>query len=341
MKWLEESLQSIQRVWVRGVPILILGLIFILIPASAAFSAVEGVAMPNPGTDLWRAVRQREGSVEGVSQIQGIDRGVLVNPHGEDWREYRMEWLTPISIGLFLFMIGALTLYFLIRGRIQVPGGASGHRILRSKPVERLIHWFNAAVFLPLAVTGLLMLYGRWLLIPLIGQEDFARVAEVGKLIHNYLGPLFIVSLALLFFVFVKESFFLPRIWERWVLRLGGYFGGREPVSGKFNPGQKAWFWTLSLFGVLLCLTGLALDFPVLGLGRVVMELIHLVHTVSATILIAFLFVHIYLGGIGIEGVFQTMVHGYVDAHWARHHHYCWYKEMEREKKIETAADGN
>ena len=55
----------------------------------------------------------------------------------------------------------------------------------------------------------------------------------------------------------LSGGLFLPKIWEHWVLRLGGYFDGREPISGKFNPGQKAWFWTLSLFGTLLFFSGL------------------------------------------------------------------------------------
>lgn len=331
--------QKLLHILLRGLPPLILGLLLTLFPEPGDLYATEEITISKSGTNLWQAVRQRDEKVNGISQVSGTESGVLINSIGLDWRHYRMKWLIPLSGGLFLFIICALMLYWLIRGRIPIHGGLSGKRILRTNRAERVIHWVNAAVFLPLAITGLLMLYGRWLLIPLIGHEDFAQIASISKTMHNYLGPLFIVSLVLMFIVFVKESFFLPRIWEHWVLRLGGYFGGREPISGKFNPGQKAWFWTLSLFGILLCFSGLVLDFPLFGLERVAMILAHIVHTLSATLVIAFLFIHIYLGGIGIVGVFQTMVHGYVDAHWARQHHYCWYREMDRQKKIEPKGE--
>ncbi|MBE9538321.1 MAG: formate dehydrogenase subunit gamma [Proteobacteria bacterium] len=332
---------KLPHILLRGLLCLFLGLLLALFPGPGDLYAAEDIAISKSGTDLWQAVRQRSETVKGISQVPGTESGVLINSMGQDWRHYRTKWLIPLSGGLFLFTFCALMVYFLVRGRIPIHDGVSGKRILRTTRTERVIHWFNAAVFLPLAFTGLLMLYGRWLLIPLIGREDFAQIAALSKAVHNYLGPLFIVSLVLLFVVFVKESFFLAKIWEHWVLRLGGYFGGREPVSGKFNPGQKAWFWTLSLFGSLLCLSGLVLDFPLFGLERVTMILAHVVHTLSATLVIAFLFIHIYLGGIGIVGVFQSMVHGYVDAHWARQHHYCWYREMARQKKIEPSAESD
>jgi formate dehydrogenase subunit gamma len=42
-------------------------------------------------------------------------------------------------------------------------------------------------------------------------------------------------------------------------------------------------------------------------------------------------FGHIYVGTIGVEGVFEGMWTGYVDAVWAQQHNDLWYEEEVRE----------
>ena len=43
-------------------------------------------------------------------------------------------------------------------------------------------------------------------------------------------------------------------------------------------------------------------------------------------------FGHIYMGTLGVEGVFEGMWTGSVDAVWAEQNHDLWYEEKMREK---------
>ena len=124
----------------------------------------------------------------------------------------------------------------------------------------------------------------------------------------------------------------------KWVAKGGGMFGGHVS-AGRFNAGEKIWFWLVMIFGFALCVTGLILDFAMFGQGREIMALSHVIHGISALILISISFGHIYLGTIGVEGTLESMTTGYVDANWAKAHHDHWYEEMLAEDEIIESAE--
>jgi len=239
-----------------------------------------------------------------------------------------MKLLTPLSALIYAAVIGAFVLYFLVRGRIRIDGNRSGDTMPRSTKAARYIHWFTAVIFVLLTLTGLILLYGRWVLIPVLGAEGFSATAIACKNIHNYIGPLFLVAVVLLFLVFVRDSLFNIKVDTKWFLKAGGYLGGSHPSSEKFNAGQKAWFWVAILGGLVLALSGLVLDFANYGQGRILMQDAHIIHSISSVLVIAFFFVHIYLASIGIEGALEGMTSGTVDTNWTKQHHDLWYEEM-------------
>ena len=51
----------------------------------------------NPGSELWRNVRQRDLVIEGISQVKSPGANVLINVSGEGWRQYRMNKLIPTA----------------------------------------------------------------------------------------------------------------------------------------------------------------------------------------------------------------------------------------------------
>ena len=57
------------------------------------------------------------------------------------------------------------------------------------------------------------------------------------------------------------------------------------------------------------------------------MELAEIVHSVVAVLYVAAMFVHIYMGTIGVEGAFEAMGEGKVDVNWAKERHRLWYEE--------------
>lgn len=315
---------------------LMLGIVLILplVPYAIAELA-SPIVVPNPGSDLWRDAR---GATQGVTQAGGTDAGVLISDLGEKWRAYRVDLLAPYGALILGGMIGIFVLYFLIRGRIRIEDGRSGRLIRRYTSLEMWVHWFLAISFVVLALTGLILLYGRWVLIPVLGPEGFHVTANLSKYVHNYVGPLFSVLIPIAFFMYFKDSLFNIRVDLAWFLRAGGYLGGGEPSSEKVNAGQKTWYWVAMLGGAVIVGSGLILDFPIFGQGRQLMQLSHLLHTIASVIVIAFFFVHFYLATVGVEGAFESMVTGYVDENWAKQHHDLWHEEVQHTAVDEETA---
>ena len=319
-----------------GAYMLLLVLVLPLIPYAIAainnsttapgHQIVKPVQVPDPGSEFWRDVRQRDRAVTGTTQIKGVDTGVLIDKPGEDWRLFRMEKLVPWGAILMGVILAAIILFYLLRGTVRLSAGFSGRKILRFTLSERMVHWFTVSIFMLLALTGLALLYGRFVLIPLLGPEGFSITASACKEAHNLFGPLFLFAMLALIITFIKNNFYASGDFK-WLLKAGGLFGGHAS-AGRFNAGEKIWFWLATILGLALSVTGLILDFAVLGQGRDVLAISHVIHGISAVVMIAVSFGHIYLGTAGMEGSFSSMANGYVDENWAKEHHDLWYEEV-------------
>lgn len=301
--------------------------------------ADKPVALQHPAINLWNDVRQRNGVTQGSSQVKGVDSGILINKAGEDWRRFRMEMLMPYGAYFMAAIIFAIVLFFLLRGKLRLPGGRTGELLCRFTLNQRTAHWFGVGIFWLLGITGLILLYGRFVLIPLLGAEGFSITASACKEMHNLIGPLFLLAVLALLVLYIKDNLF-NRGDLTWIKKGGGMFGGHVS-AGRFNAGEKTWFWLVMIFGFLLCITGLILDFSILGQGREIMALSHMIHGISALLLIAVSFGHIYLGTIGVEGTLEGMTTGYIDASWAKSHHDLWYEEMSKtSEQLESTEQG-
>ena len=307
--------------------LLVMKLVLPLVPYAIAGLDPFAGKPANPGAELWRDVRQRDRSMTGSTQVQGVDTGVLINFYGEEWRQFRMQKLVPYGAALMGSVLSVILLFYLVRGPLRIQGGPTGRKIQRFSVFERTIHWFTAGVFWLLALTGLILLYGRFVLMPLLGPEGFGLTASACKEAHNLFGPMFLVAILLLLVTFVKDNFY-ARGDMTWLLKGGGMLGGGHVSAGRFNAGEKIWFWVAVLGGIVLSASGLILDFAVFGQGREVMGLSHVLHAIAALIVIAVSFGHIYLGTAGVEGTINSMASGYVDEAWAESHHDRWYEEV-------------
>jgi len=295
-----------------------------LIPYALAYVNPETGGVPNPGADLWRAVRNAN---IGNTQVQGVDSGVLINGNGETWRNFRMNQLIPVGAMAMGAVLALIVLFFLVRGPVRIQGGASGKKLRRFSVFERTTHWFTVSLFWLLALTGLILLYGRFVLIPLLGPEGFGLTASACKEAHNLFGPMFLIAILMLFVTFVKDNIY-ARGDMTWLLKGGGMLGGGHVSAGRFNMGEKIWFWIAIMGGLVLSVSGLILDFAVFGQGREVMEISHVLHGIAALVVITVSFGHIYLGTAGVEGTLESMTTGYVDEAWAESHHDRWYAEV-------------
>jgi formate dehydrogenase subunit gamma len=318
--------------------LLVLTLVLPLIPYAVAELDDTAGKVVSPGADLWREVRQRDQGVVGSTQVKGVDAGTLINVYGEDWRQFRMQQLIPYGAALMGSVLAIILLYYLVRGPLRIQGGPSDKKIQRFSVFERTTHWFTVALFWLLGLTGLILLYGRFVLIPLLGPEGFGLTASACKEAHNLFGPLFLVAILMMFVVFVKDNIY-ARGDMAWLLKGGGMLGGGHVSAGRFNAGEKIWFWIAVLGGIVLSVTGLVLDFAVFGQGRELMALSHVLHGIVALLVIAVSFGHTYLGTVGVEGAYGSMVDGYVDLNWARSHHDRWAQDMEAAGEIVSAEE--
>lgn len=311
----------------------------LLLPLTGLFLAqddavAQAVAeqQTNPRADYWRTVR---GGMEGYTAVRGQETNVLIQSGGQDWREIRNGPVITYGGWFLAAVVLGIALFYAIRGQIKLEYGRAGQKILRWTAGERLMHWYTAVLFILLAITGLSLLLGREVLIPLIGRGPFAAYAEVAKTAHNFLGPLFIVGILMEIVYWMRFNIFRKQDWE-WFRRGGGIIGKSHPSAGKFNGGEKVWFWVVFWVGLTVSITGLILDFPNFGQTRETMQLANLIHAIGAVIIIAFALGHIYIGTIGTEGALEGMTRGYVDVNWAKQHHDAWYEEKMRQADKEA-----
>ncbi len=174
-------------------------------------------------------------------------------------------------------------------------------------------------------ISGLVMAFGKYFMLPVLGRHLFGWLTYALKTAHNFAGPVFAVSLVVIIVAFLRDN--LPQRGDlRWITSLG-----KEP-SNRFNAGQKLLFWGGSLvLGLIVVASGLYFDklIPNMAYLRGDMQVAHMVHAVSAILMICMFLAHIYIGTIGMRGAYKAMRTGYVDDDWAREHHARWYEDVQ------------
>ncbi len=287
-------------------------------------------------SDYWRALRQGEA----LRPSQGFAHPQpAIRSDGETWRRLRLQLRTIGGIAILVAFAGVI-LFALLRRPVPLEGGRTHRLVPRFTLLQRLAHWYVAFTFILLAVTGAVLLFGRIVLLPLTGPAAFAAIASAAKEGHNLFGPVFIIGLLMLIALYVREN--IPSwVDVKWLLKGGLFFVSHLP-AGKFNGGEKLWFWGVTILGLVLAVSGIVLDFPFLVSDRpwgfTAWQLSHLLHAAAAVLLIAGAIGHIYLGTIGTEGTLDGMVTGCVDERWARQHHDLWFEELKRKGETEEGA---
>jgi formate dehydrogenase subunit gamma len=308
-------------------------------------NAERNRVQPGNNSPMWRGVAAGIEGVTSLPKSQAPEAGVLIQGQvqypgsrlttaGEAWRQVRNNWIIPYGGALFLIFLGALAILYLTRGPIgHSESDAGTRRIERFTPFERSAHWFNAIAFVILAVSGLVMAFGKFFLLPVMGLSLYGWLAYVLKNLHNFAGPVFAVSLVIIVVMFFRDN--LPQRGDlRWLLRFGGTLSknGQELPSHRFNAGEKFVFWIGTLLlGFIAVGSGLVMDQLIPGLlyERQTMQVTHMIHSVTAVLMMCLLALHIYLGTVGVRGAYRAMRSGHVGDEWAREHHAYWYEDIQ------------
>jgi formate dehydrogenase subunit gamma len=310
------------------------------LPGADETNAQRARSQPGNNAPFWRGVRD-SGVQEGVVNLPGAEKGVLIQEFvqypgsrvtnaGEAWRQVRNQWIIPYGGALLLITLLALAIFYFTKGPLGGHEPNTGRLIERFTYFERAAHWSNATAFSVLAISGLVMAFGKFTLLPLIGATLFGWLSYALKTAHNFAGPLFAVSLVVVFLTFVRDN--LPERQDlEWLRHGGGMFGEHQVPSGRFNAAEKLIFWGgVFLFGFVAVASGLVLDKLIPGMAylRGDMQIASMIHGVATTLLIATFIGHIYVGTIGMKDALRGMKTGYVDEAWAREHHELWYDEV-------------
>ena len=301
---------------------------------SAAAVAVElpGNRPTTDRTALERTLNQQRdlppGKIEGFVHIPDQNGGVLVQPLGREFRDIRTRVQPWFDAALIVVALGAMAAMYVFAGPMGYKPDPAGRKIKRFTWFERFIHWSTAVSFIWLAVTGLNLVFGRALLLPLVGEGAFSDLSALAKLSHNSVGFAFMAGLAVMTVQWLWNN--LPsRLDIVWIKAGGGMFGGPHPPARKFNAGQKMIYWIAVLGGGAISLTGVALLTPFYVFDVTGMQAMQILHSVIAALMVAVIIGHVYLGTIGVPGSFEAMSTGHVDLGWARDHHSLWVQEME------------
>jgi len=269
------------------------------------------------------------------ASIPGRETNRLIQAEGRQWRAFRNGPLTQYGGWLIVLVLAGIIVFYLIKGPVRLKNPPTGRLIERFNAVERAAHWTMAISFVLLALSGIVMLFGKYIVLPWLGYAGFSWLTIVSKNLHNFIGPLFIFSIVVGFLIFVKDNFLHAIDWK-WISHFGGMFSKQEIPSGRFNGLEKLWFWLGVVgLGIVMSVTGLILDFPNWNQTREAMQIANVVHLTAAVFFMAAGMGHIYMGTIGMIGAYRAMREGYVDEEWAREHHLLWYEEVKAGKRPE------
>ncbi len=300
---------------------------------------------PGNNAPMWRSVGSGVTGYSSLPLSQAPEAGNLIQGFvqypgsnltnaGEAWRQVRNNWIIPYGGSLLLIALGAVALMYFSKGTMQLHGQETGRKIERFTALERSAHWANAIAFCVLGVSGLIMAFGKFFLQPVIGSTLFGWLTYALKNAHNFAGPLFAVSLVIVFVTFIKDN--IPSKEDiTWLLKGGGMFSGVEVPSHRFNAGEKVVFWGGVFFlGAIVVASGLVLDKLIPGLiyERSTMQISHMIHAVATVLMMAMFIGHIYMGTVGMSGAYNAMKTGYVDETWAKEHHELWYNDIKAGK---------
>ena len=216
------------------------------------------------------------------------------------------------------------TIMQLARDRENV---AVGDEIVRHKLLSRLIHWTVAAFFMGALLTGMPIwspVFG-WMA-PLFGGLSVCRW------LHAWMGIAFSISTAVMTIHWLADMKLDAHDRKFNMIQYMKFSGAEDPEVGKYNAGQKLFFWAALVAMLVVLLSGIPLWWPTkfpYGLRQVAI----LVHDLGFIFWFVAIVGHVYLGTAAEPGTFRSMTRGTVTKAWARLHHPRWFRDVTGDRR--------
>lgn len=237
-----------------------------------------------------------------------------------------LDYIGPFIYLGTLGVILAVIVHYLVIGPNGKNIGKHKPEIIRLNLLERLAHFIRMISTIVLAITGISFALFR--------IENLGLSYPTLYNTHLFFAALFAISSLLSIAIWLRDNLFNQYDWE-WLKVLGGYLTRKEihPPAGRFNAGQKLFFWLSSLFSMALIITGFILAFP----ERLVLSALiwaALIHGTCAVVLTATVIGHAYLGSAANPGTLGSIFHGKVAEEWAKRHHPQWFEKLAKSGRI-------
>jgi formate dehydrogenase gamma subunit len=199
-----------------------------------------------------------------------------------------------------------------------------GKEIVRYPFWDRVVHWSVAVTFSYLMLSGLALGYPRtaWL-------YDVLGGGQTVRFLHPLVGVLFTLGIVSMIVLWTRDMLFEP-VDREWTRSFPTYTreGHVDLDVGRFNAGQKGYYWFAVVTGVLLLLTGIPLWFPTLLSGGW-NQAARLLHHILFLLTVGGFIIHVYMSTAMFPGTIRGMTSGRVERRWAAHHHPRWFRRQE------------
>lgn len=220
--------------------------------------------------------------------------------YGELFTTLQGQYFWKVFLAIIIAVPALFLLHYIIVGPMHFDH--DGEKILFFPLLIRIVHLFAAASFVLLVITGLMVVLGNFL-----GGGALIRTA---RSIHLISAMVFVLPGIMMFVIWVKDM--LPKFHDvLWFLKFGGYLSKeKKPVpAGKFNAGQKTYFWLVTVGGGVMAYTG----YIIWGMGAALdtVRLYTIVHNVLGMAIVAFVITHVYMSVFAISGALNSMKTGY------------------------------
>jgi formate dehydrogenase subunit gamma len=249
-----------------------------------------------------------------------------------DWQKYGQTFTVLQSKyfkQIYFWILILIPIVFLLHYFIIGPKKFSheGENFLVYRVLTRLVHWIAAISFSILVISGLIIIFGKY-----FGGGSFVRNI---RYIHAPAAVVFTPFALIMFLMWLKDMIFVPSDIS-WFLKFGGYLSKKNVImnSGKFNPGQKMWFWLATIGGFIMAYTGrylLRLSAPIDDLRYYV-----ILHNFLGMALVAMFMVHLYMSVFAIKGSLKSMLTGRKSEEELKIMHCKYFKKLTNKDNCEN-----
>ena len=285
--------------------------------ASVAFAAES---------QIWGEMRIA--NIFGYGQEQSLKLGPL-------FTMLQHEYFTKIFLAILVLVPAAFLTHYMIIGPKVFPH--DGKKILAFSLYNRIIHQVAAVSFIVIVPTGFVIVFGSF-----FGGGTFVKLC---KDLHGIFTIPFAIVVIPMFLMWLKEAFFnMDDV--KWMMIVGGYLSKeKKPIpAGKFNAGQKMWYWIATLGGMVMVITGAAmffLDFNIemiksmTGLSQIdFLRVMAILHNVVGFLVVALFITHVYMSMFAIKGAVHSILNGHMEEEEVKILHSSWYKKLKEQGKV-------